>query len=385
MSGRAADPRHQLARPLWAEVDLGAVTHNLERLRERVGRAVKVIAPVKANAYGHGIVPVARHLQQLGVDGLATANLDDAIAARQAGVTIPILMYGSQLPRGNGLLLEHGLTPSVYDREGLEALVALAAASSRRINVHVKVDAGLGRLGVRLDAAAAFARKIVSEPGLLLEGIYTHIPFGDPAGEAWSRRRLAAFAEVVAAIEAEHGIPIPYAQGAASSVIARSFPDPLNTISPGHLLFGLFPIGGGRAEEQGLRKALAAVRSRLIHLGERRKGDDLYGAGEGGAEASGNVGTILFGMDNGYRPAAAGRTAQMLCRGVRCPVLAVSAEYTVIDLAGAPGARLGDAVTIVGADGNEAIAAEDVAAHLGAPSAAYWMVGLKCVPISYRT
>ena len=109
---------HAAARPLWAEVDLDAITHNLALVRERAGRPVRILAPVKANAYGHGVAPVALHLQALGVDGLATANLDDAIAARRAGVTVPILLYGAALPAGLGLLLEHGLTPSVWTLDG---------------------------------------------------------------------------------------------------------------------------------------------------------------------------------------------------------------------------------------------------------------------------
>lgn len=379
------DRGRALARPLLAEVDLSAITDNVALLRQRVGRPVRILAPIKANGYGHGVVAVARHLQSLGVDGLATANADDAVAARQAGVTVPILLYAAQLPAGNGWLLQHRLTPTIYDLEGLEAVAAAARSASRRIAIHVKVDAGLGRLGVRLDEAAAYARAVLAHPELELEGLYTHIPFSDGVGEAWSRRRMAAFAEMVAAIEAEHGIGIRYAQGAASSVLARAFPDHLNTIAPGHLMFGLYPIGGERAEHAGFRKALASVRARLIHVAQRRKGDDLYGSSPAGLAADGIAGTILFGMDNGYRPAAAGNVAHMLCHGRRCPVLSVSAEYTVIDLTATPAAKVGDTVTIIGDDGGATIAAEDIASDLGAPSAAYWMVGLKSVPMTYRS
>jgi alanine racemase len=372
------------ARPLWAEVDLDAITHNVELIRERAGRPVRILAPIKANAYGHGVAPVALHLQSLGVDGLATANLDDAIAARRAGVTVPILLYGSALPAGLGPLLDHRLTPSVWSSDALDAVVALAAARGRTIAVHVKVDAGLGRLGVRLDEAAAFARAVLAAPGVTLEGIYTHLPFADAAGAAWSARRLAAFAETVRDIETEHGIAIEYAQGAASSILTAGLPDGLNTIAAGHLLFGLSPIAGTRAEELGFRKALTAVRARVIHVGRRRRGDDLAGAGPDGLEADATVGVVLFGMDNGYRPAAATGGALMLCRGSRCPVVAVSAEYAVIDLGAVPAAVVGDVVTVLGRDGDAAIAVEEVAEQLGAPSAAYWLVALRNVPLRYR-
>jgi alanine racemase len=371
------------ARPTWAEVDLDAITHNIALVRERAGRRVKLLVPVKANAYGHGAAMVGRHLETLGVDGLATANVDDAVAIRRAGATLPILLYGAQLPSGNRYLLEHDLTPTVYSVESLRSISGLAANSGRVVNVHVKVDAGMGRLGVRLDQAAAFAREVIAAPNVRLEGMYTHIPFSDDAGEAWSRRRLQAFTEVVRAVESEHDITIDFVQAAASSVLAQGLPDVLNTVSPGHVTFGLHPIAGARAEDSGYRKALTALRAAVIHVGQRRKGDDLPGAGPGGLAADATVGVIVFGMDNGYREGPFGTAAYMLCRGRRCAVLSVSAEYTVVDLSNLPSPSVGDLVTVIGRDGDEEIAVETVAQQLGAPSAAYWMVGLKSVPFRY--
>ena len=368
---------------MWAEVDLGAITHNIALIRERAGRPVKLLVPVKANAYGHGAAVVGLHLESLGVDGLATANVDDAVAIRRAGATLPILLYGAQLPTGNQYLLQHDLTPTVYSSESLRSISDLAVDAGRTIDVHIKVDAGMGRLGVRLDEAAAFADEVIDAPNVRLEGIYTHIPFSDGLGETWSRRRLRAFTEVVRTIEATHRTAIDFVQAAASSVFAEDFPDVLNTIAPGHLTFGLHPITGASAEASGYRKALRAVRAAVIHIGRRRRGDDLPGAGADGIEADATVGVVLFGMDNGYREGHTGTPAYMLCRGRRCAVLSVSAEYTVVDLTGVPGAAVGDIVTVIGRDGDDEIAVETVAEQLGAPSAAYWMVGLKSIPYRY--
>ena len=371
------------ARPIWAEVDLGAITHNVALIRERAGRPIKLLVPVKANAYGHGAAVVGKHLESLGVDGVATANVDDAIAIRRAGADLRILLYGAQLPSGNGYLLEHDLTPTVYSVDGLQSISGLAAAAGRTVNVHIKVDAGMGRLGVRLDDASNFAREVMRATNVRLEGIYTHIPFSDDAGEAWSRRRLAAFTDVVRSIESEHDMAIDFVQAAASSVFAQSLPDSLNTISAGHVTYGLHPINGARAEDAGYRKALTAVRGALIHIGRRNAGDDLPGAGPQGLAGNATVGVILFGMDNGYHGGPAGDGAYMLCRGRRCPVLSVSAEYTAIDVGNVPDASVGDLVTVIGADGDEERAVETVAHQEGAPSAAYWMVGLKSIPYRY--
>jgi alanine racemase len=377
-------PGYADARPVWGEIDLGAIEHNLERLRERAGRPVKVLAAVKANAYGHGVAPIGVHLESLGVDGLATANLDDAVAMRAAGVEIPILMYGSQLPEGFGVLLEHDLTPTVYSSAGVQALAAAADGAAPRVNVHVKVDCGLGRLGVRPEDAPALVRELLSFPQLRLEGIYTHIPFDEAAGAEWSQRALGVFSRLVQDVEAEHGIRIDYTQAAASSVMTEGFESTLNTIAPGHLMYGLSPIAGGRAETLGFRKALRGLRAQLIHVGRREVGDDLLGAGPGGVSEARTTGVILLGMDNGYRSARGDEPASMLVRGRPCPVLAVSAEYTVIDVTEVPDVAVGDVVTVVGEDGGETIAVEDVARQLGAPSAAYWMVGLRNVPFRYE-
>jgi alanine racemase len=130
---------------------------------------------------------------------------------------------------------------------------------------------------------------------------------------------------------------------------------------------------------------LRSLRAQIIHIGRRRVGDDLPGCGPTGLDRDGTVGVILFGMDNGYRQGPVTGDAFMLCHGRRCPVLGVSAEYTVIDLTEVTDAAVGDTVTVIGTDGDDHIAVEDVAAQVGAPSAAYWMIGLKNVPYHYRS
>ncbi len=267
---------------------------------------------------------------------------------------------------------------------GSQAVAAAARTAGRRVAVHVKVDAGLGRLGVRLDEAAAFAAGGAGPSRTRARRHLHPHPVQRWRGEAWSRRRMAAFAAMVAAIEAEHGIRIRYAQGAASSVLARAFPDPLNTIAPGHLMFGLYPIGGERAETCRLPQG-AGLRARAA--------DPRRPAPQGRRPLWQRAGRSCrrwhcrhHPVRHGQRlsPGGAGNVAHMLCHGRRCPVLGVSAEYTVIDLTAMPAAKVGDTVTIIGDDGGATIAAEDIASDLGAPSAAYWMVGLKSVPITYR-
>jgi alanine racemase len=371
----AAD--YRLARPLWAEVSLSAIGHNLSEVKRLVGPAVKIIASVKGDAYGLGIVPVGRHLEKLGVNALATANFDDAVAVRKSGVRIPIVMFAGNLPSGLGALLDYDLTPTVCDLDTAKIVSKLA---TRRVNVHVKVDAGLGRLGVKLRDARSFIRAIAQLPGINVQGVYTHIPFSNDVGEAWSRRRLVAFTELIDQIQSVDGLRLDYAQACASPSIACEFPDTLNTITPGELLYGIRPV-----QRQLLgwpfKSALKSVKASLTHIAHHQPGDDLVISGQYTLRSAMRTGVILFGRDNGFRTPAV-PDAYVLCRGKRCAIVGVSAEYTVIDLANAENARIGDEVTVIGRDGDESIGLEEMGEYLGV-GALYVGMSLHRIPINY--
>lgn len=378
MPATASAKDYRLARPIWGEVNLRAITKNLLELRRVVGRPVKVIASVKADAYGLGVIPVGRHLEKIGVNALATANFDDAVALRESGVEIPIIMFASNLPGGVGALLQYKLTPTLCD---LETARLVSEGATRTVNVHVKVDAGLGRLGVKLRDARDFIRSIVQLPRIRLEGVYTHIPFGDEAGEIWARRRLTAFIELVKQIQSVDGLQPDYAQACASSAIACGFPDALNTVAPGQLLYGIRPVQRQQLQDWKFTPALTSIKARLFHIAQHGIADDLAPRGQYTLPRATRTGVILFGVDNGFRtPAPPG--AYLLCRGKRCAVVAVSAEYTVIDLTGADGARVGDEVTIIGRDCDEYIGLEGVAEYLGVPTL-YAGMNLRRIPMRY--
>lgn len=372
------EQEYRLARPIWAEVSLDAVTANLAVIRRLAGRPVKVIATVKANAYGHGAAEVGLHLQALGVDGLATANLDDALAMRRAGVTARIVMFASNLPAGVKTLMAHRLTPTVQD---LATAREISSSAGSPVDVHVKIDAGLGRLGVRLGDAREFVTRLARIPNIRVEGLYTHLPFYASAQADRPRRQLAAFTAVVETLEREEGIRIDYAQGAASAILAGRFPDSLNTVAPGHLLFGLSPLTDKDPAELGLTPALRAVKARLIHVASHGSQNELTRAGGYGMAPAARTGVILLGSDNGYgKPVC--EHASVLCRGRRCRVLSVTAEYTVIDLSAVAEAAVGDEITLLGCDGSGELTLEYVAGYLGLSPMAV-ASGFRRIPISY--
>jgi alanine racemase len=368
---------YRLARPVWSEISLDAITANLREIKRLAGRPVKVIATVKAGAYGHGIVPVGLHLERLGVQGLATANLDDALALRRAGARLPIILFASNLPEGVGPLLGNDITPTIQD---LSTASAISAVATRVVNVHVKVDAGLGRLGVKLSEARTLIRALTQLSNIRVEGVYTHLPFSDEAGALWSRRRLDAFTSLIEQLQRDDGLVIDYAQAAASSMLASGFPDTLNTIAPGHLLFGLSPVPKALLQTSSLVPALQTVRGRLIHIGEHIAGEDSALTSHYARNQSVRTGVILLGLDNGFRmPVEEGH---VLCGGKRCRIMSVTAEYTVIDLVDTPGARVGDEVTIIGQDGSERIDLEQVGRYLGI-GATLTALDLRRIPVEY--
>lgn len=345
------------ARPSWMEIDLGALAHNYRALRARIGPKPHIIAALKANAYGHGAAQVARCLAQFDVHSLSTGSLTDAMAIRGAGVDLPILMFGGALPEGIPLLLEHGLTPTVYDLAGAEAV---SRAAPRPSEVYVKVDAGLGRLGVALPDALDFIRRIMALDNLVVAGVYTHVSFYDSAGREWSRERLGLFDAFLASLEAA-GIDVPISQAIASSGLFAGLQSRANAVCPGHLLYGVSSVAPDVAGIAPYRPVLAAIKSRLIHVGSLKSGMRDAGAGS----VPSRVGVVPLGLADGYRPLVAEADAYTLIGGRRAPIKGVSLEHMTLDLSDFGDARVGDEVVVLGQSGEEEITLYDIASWQG--------------------
>ena len=212
-----------MARPAWMEMDFSAIEHNLAVVRRCAGDGKAIIASVKANAYGHGVVEVAGRLVQSGVEVLATGSWSDAVRMRRAGLRAPILMMGGALPSAIPDMLEWDLIPTVHNRELADAIKDNTRAKRR---IYIKVDSGFGRLGVPLPDAHNFALQLARAPGLEIAGLYTHLPFFDAAGCKWARERLAQFDALVAAL-ARDGLEIPITQSRASAALLAGLQGPM--------------------------------------------------------------------------------------------------------------------------------------------------------------
>lgn len=342
-------------RPNAMAIDLDALEANLVEIRKRTRPGVAVIASVKANAYGHGILPVGRRLAAAGVEVLATGSFADAAALRGDGIGTPILMMGGALPTAVPELLRYELIPTVHNRELADAV---AASGRGRTPIYIKVDCGLGRLGVPLRNARDFVLEMARQPALEIAGLYTHLSFSDAKGRDWARERFARFDDLVAGL-ARDGLAIPMTQARASAALLAGIEDHCTAVSPGSLLYGVSPVNPEIGGVPGLRPVMASVRTHLIQASERSYG------GRYAAQARGAVGVVPFGRVDGHRASQAGSGAHMLVDGVAAPILGVSLEHTVIDLAAVPAPRVGQPVVAMGRSGNAAITVEQIARWQG--------------------
>ena len=348
--------------PTWMEVDLAALEINFGEVRRLVGPETKIIASVKGNGYGLGVVPVTRVLQRLGAYAVATGSIKDALNIRRAGLAIKVHMFPGALSHGIAELLRHDLIPSVYN---LETARALSEAAEKPTRVFIKVDCGLARLGIPVDEAEDFVKAVAALPDIVVEGLFTHLPFRDAAGRDWARSCLERFDALVAQLK-RSGIEIPVTQSLASSGVACRLPNTCNTVCTGHLLYGgLAGVPPELGDFTGLIPVLKAVKSRLIHV-VRHSAEKAAGTGGQQTLKEDSVtGVIPFGLYDGYRPAVCGQAAEMLVGARRVPVLSVSQEYTTLDLSAVADVGLGDEVTALGKDGQEDITIEEMARWFG--------------------
>lgn len=313
----------------WIDVDCNALADNYRAVARRAdGR--HVIASVKGNGYGLGAVETAAIFAGLGAWAVATGSLADALAIRAADPDVRIHMFPAGLPEDIPFFLQQRLIPSLCNMPTAEAV---SRAASEPAPVFIKVDSGLGRLGVPIGEAVEFVRAVADLPYVRVEGLFTHLPFSDRAGMDKWLPGLAAFDALVAELEAG-GLEIPITQSLASAGVVCGLATRTNAVCAGHLLYGgLSRVTPDLDDLSGFRPALSALKARLIHVAET---------------PNGRHGVVPLGMHHGYRAPAAGQAAWMMLNGTPAPVKGVSQEYATLDLDGHPDAQIGDTAQAVG-------------------------------------
>jgi alanine racemase len=346
-------------RPTRIVVDLDAIAGNLDAIGRHTG--VPVMAVVKANAYGHGLVPVARHLEALGVAQLGVAFLEEGIALRQAGVRIPILVMGGIFGPQAGQFIAHDLEATVSSLDKLRQVEAAAEAAGRKAVVHLKIDTGMERIGVHSYSAGPFIEAAVASRRCTVKGVYSHLACADDPSSPMTALQVERFAEACAHFE-RLGAPMPLRHLANSGGVLH-FPDTwLDMVRPGIIVYGVLPDPASRAT-LALRPALSLL-SQVVYFKVVKAGRPVsYGATWAPARDT-RVVTVPIGYGDGW-PRALSSRGEVLVRGARYPVVGrVCMDQFMVDI-GAGSAFNEDEVVLVGRQGDEAIRVEDVALAAG--------------------
>jgi alanine racemase len=353
------------------EIDLRAIRHNVGELRRLVGADCALYAALKCNAYGFGLVPVARALEEAGTDALAVARVRDGIALREGGLSLPVLLYGAAAatPELVAAVERHELTPTVLDAQAAEVF---SRHASGELPVFLKADVGQRRLGAEPRGLAALARRVAELPNLRLDGIYTHMTVpGDPVPEGHVEKQFELFRACLDEVAAA-GIDVRVRMAASSGALRHYDGMSLNAVDPGRMYFGVLPDGRA-TERHDFRSAARAVRTRLIQVKELDT-DERRPPPTAKVVDGTRIGIVPLGVGDGLPAFSAG---EMLVRGRRVPMIEpVSLEHCRLDLTAVPEAEAGDEVVVIGAQGDEEITLEQVAARRG--------VGEHEVPIAVR-
>jgi len=349
-------------RPCWVEVDTVALRANWRALRALLKPSVDLLAVVKANAYGHGLVPCARVAVEEGAALLGVSSLEEGVALREADVRSPILILGSLFPFTNfPVLFDHRLTPTVASLDSARALSHLAQRKRRRLAVHLKIDTGFGRIGVQTHRALAFLRDVSKLPGLTIEGLYTHFSSAD-VDPAYTRLQTQRFQEIVQAAARFKIRPRWIHQANSSAIIG--YPESHATlVRPGLAFYGVAPFPGAQ-KRISLAPALS-WKSRVIFLKMIPKGFPVSYARTWTARRPTRVATLAVGYADGY-PRALSNKGAVLLGGRRVPVIGrVTMDMLMVDITALPGVHIGEEAVLLGRQGKEEISAWDLARATG--------------------
>ncbi|MGE0432452.1 MAG: alanine racemase [Planctomycetota bacterium] len=369
-----------VARPyrVWAEIDLGALQRNADCLAQRLNPDTGLLAVLKADAYGHGAIPVARALTSpvARVKMIGVGDSQEALELRDAGIVdTPVLVLGTIVPGEVDRVVAADISVCVHDTIRAVQLDDAAAQQSRVARVHLLVDTGMHRLGVRHDQAVELLRVLADCAHLRVEGICTHFSSAGEADRGFSHRQLQRFLTVLAQAR-ELGIEPGHLHAASSAGLLNYPAAHLTMVRPGLSLHGIDPRGArnshGEADDAGLEPTLS-LRTQIAFIKELPEGAPVSYDRTWYTPTTTRIATLPVGYNDGFRrafsrPSAIGGAggAAVLVGGQRCPVVGrVTMDYTMIDVGGVPDAAVGDVVTLIGHDGEARIGVEELAAWAG--------------------
>lgn len=344
----------------YAEISLEAIGHNIREVKKRLPEGVKLLGVVKANAYGHGAVPVASYLENQ-VDYFATATIEEAVELRENGISAPILILGYVSPSQYGDLVEYDITQTIDSYAQALALEKEAARQNRKAKAHLAVDTGMTRIGFQVtEHDADEAAKIADLPHIELEGMFTHFSCADQEDKTYCSMQMEKYDKMTALL-AEHGVTIPLRHICNSAGIMEFDDHRFEMVRSGIITYGIYPSEEVKKERLDLIPALS-WKSHVIHVKEVGPGIGVsYGATYVTEKPMTRIATVSAGYADGY-PRALSNQGCVLIHGKKAPIIGrICMDQMMVDVTDIPDVQVEDVVTLVGTDGDETITIEEIA------------------------
>ena len=341
-------------------VDLNAYAHNVQAVRRRIPARCSILAVVKANAYGHGMVRVAERALKEGVAMLGVAAVDEALTLRQADIRAPILVLGQPAEETLGAVVEHGLRVMISSVAAAERLGAIAHKANKVAPIHCKIDTGMGRQGFGIEHAVRDLHGLTRVANIDIEGIATHFPEADLPNDAYTLNQIRAFKQVLRQLD-KNGVPYEFAHAANSAAVIHYNPDGIfNMVRPGLMTYGVWPAPTTPGGPPFLKPVLR-WETRVALVRDLEQGSSIGYGRTYTTPGSARTAVLPVGYADGYRYALSNR-ADVLIRGKRCPVRgSVCMDQIVVDVTHVDGVAAGDTATLIGTDGVETITAGELA------------------------
>lgn len=345
----------------YAQVDLDAIIENVKQMKAHIAPDTQIMGVIKTDGYGHGSVPIARELEPLDfIYGFAVATAEEAHILRVSGITKPILILGYTFPYSYEMLAKEDVSQAVFRYDNIEELVQAARKADRRIKVHIKVDTGMGRIGITPDEEGfKFVKRLMQEPCIELEGIFTHFSKADERDKGSTEKQFERFTRFLRKIENELGLHIPLKHCSNSASIMELPEMNLDLVRAGIILYGLYPSPEVDHKAIPIKPALSLY-STIVYVKNISAGESVSYGGLFTATKDTRVATIPLGYGDGYPRSLSGKGYVLIC-GKRAPILGrVCMDQFMVDVSEIPEAGVGERVTLLGFDGREHISAEEL-------------------------
>ena len=346
---------------VYATVDLDAICYNMEHMHANLKPGTRMIGVIKTDGYGHGAVPIGRELEKLDyVFGYAVATAEEASILRHAGLTKPILILGYTFPYCYEELIRQEIRPAVFRQDSIDELAECAAKLHKPAKVHIKVDTGMTRVGIRPDESGlAFVEKVLHTEGIELEGIFTHFARADETDKFCARMQLDRFRGFIRQIEETYDYSIPVKHCSNSAGIVELPEANMDVVRAGITLYGLWPSEEVSRNIVSLHPVLS-LKSHIVYIKDVEAGVPISYGGTYITPKKMRVATIPVGYGDGY-PRGLSNKGYVLIRGKKAPILGrVCMDQFMVSVEEIPDAKEGDEVTLIGTDGTEQITMEEL-------------------------